>query len=539
MKRIGTSPIETSSSTARTRESNGRLSCPSCAWTRTRLEAPLRGHLWLCLLFSLATVGCGTSTAPSPEHKSPDPRGPQEYWYALYLGGAKIGHGHTRLTFDRESGRDLVREQTSYDIAPTRGADVAHTTLRYDGIETIDGGLLEFTQEINLGRAPSTVTGRVEGNLLIVKSTSLGKTTIQKFDTGGPLAGPNTWERSLGPQPMPGNRTLRLRSFDPTILEVLDETITAAIPGEFDAAARPDENLHKLTRVIRRPSGAEMRFTLWVTDAGACVKVRDESDLESHRVSREKALKSAGKSLNLVTETSIKLMGDLPSGGETKRAVFRCTSANQPAANLFATDAEQSVRPIDERTVRLEVGKSTGSDEWPPTADDRQANQMIQSDDKQVISLAAKAASSVMGDEAIADALARYVHENMKNVNFTQAFASAAEVAQHLEGDCSEHAVLLCAMARARNLPARVALGLIYQPNSRTFAYHMWTEVWIASSQKGHWKPLDATVQGGVRRALYLKIAATSLKSGLADPALLQVAKVLGSRLKIEVIEAE
>ena len=40
--------------------------------------------------------------------------------------------------------------------------------------------------------------------------------------------------------------------------------------------------------------------------------------------------------------------------------------------------------------------------------------------------------------------------------------ATAAEVARSREGDCTEHAVLLAALARARGIPARVAMGLVY-----------------------------------------------------------------------------
>jgi hypothetical protein len=514
---------------------------------RTRVEAPLheiRSRL-LGVVVAISTIGCGTATTPSPTPapKSDVPaasRSPQESWYALYLRGAKIGHAHTRLTHFAEGGRDLVREQTAYEFAIGRGADVARTSLTYDGVETVDGRLIQFTQVVNAGRAPTPITGRTDGNLLIVKSTTLGKTTVHKFDVAAPLAGPNTWQRMLGAQPLPANRTIRMRSFEPAVLEVMDETIVAAVPGRLDAILGKDQGLHQLTRVQRRPSGAELRYTVWVDRTGVCMKTRDETlGLESHRVSREQALETAtGPSLNLLTDTSVRLVGDLPKGRDTKRAVFNIASSSQPVAELFAVDSWQSVRKIGKQTV-LEVGKSTDFHEPPPTPQDRQPSPLIQSDDVRVISLAEKAAGTATAPETVVAALERYVHANMKHVNFTQAFASAAEVAEHLEGDCSEHAVLLCAMLRARGLPARVAAGLIYQPHSRTFAYHMWTEAWIAEGERGRWKPLDATTPNGVHRALYLKIAATNLKSGLADPAFLQVAKVLGSDLTIEAVESE
>ena len=79
---------------------------------------------------------------------------------------------------------------------------------------------------------------------------------------------------------------------------------------------------------------------------------------------------------------------------------------------------------------------------------------------------------------------------------------SAADVARSLEGDCTEHSVLLAALCRARKIPARVAIGLVYyQPRGEAspgYAYHMWTEVWVNQ----RWTPIDATLgRGGIGAA--------------------------------------
>ena len=91
--------------------------------------------------------------------------------------------------------------------------------------------------------------------------------------------------------------------------------------------------------------------------------------------------------------------------------------------------------------------------------------------------------------------------------NFSQAFATAAEVARSLEGDCTEHAVLLAALCRARKIPARVAFGLVYYPPQKGFAYHMWNEVWIAD----RWVPLDATLGLGGIGADHIKLGDSNL----------------------------
>ena len=112
--------------------------------------------------------------------------------------------------------------------------------------------------------------------------------------------------------------------------------------------------------------------------------------------------------------------------------------------------------------------------------------------------------------------------------------STAAEVAEFREGDCTEHAVLLAALARARGIPARVAIGLVYQAPTQSFAYHMWNELWIGD----RWLPLDATLGRGGIGAGHLKLTDSSLAGATAYSSFLPVGQVIG-QLKIEVLEAE
>ena len=128
----------------------------------------------------------------------------------------------------------------------------------------------------------------------------------------------------------------------------------------------------------------------------------------------------------------------------------------------------------------------------------------------------------------------RYVHEELKKKNFSQAFATASEVARSLEGDCTEHAVFLAALCRARGIPARVAIGLVYIQGDQAFGYHMWTEAYIDK----RWIPLDGTLARGGIGAGHLKIQHTNLKGASAYSAFLPVVQVLG-RLSIEVLDVQ
>ncbi len=159
---------------------------------------------------------------------------------------------------------------------------------------------------------------------------------------------------------------------------------------------------------------------------------------------------------------------------------------------------------------------------------------MLQSDDSTIVAMAREARGKAEDPLAVARALEAYVHRTVSSKNFSQAFATALEVANSREGDCTEHAVLLAALARACQMPSRVVVGLVYVPSKQGFGYHMWTEVFVGK----HWLPLDATLgQGGIG-ASHLELGDSNLKDAAALTSLISVVQVLG-KLKIEVLEVE
>ncbi len=74
--------------------------------------------------------------------------------------------------------------------------------------------------------------------------------------------------------------------------------------------------------------------------------------------------------------------------------------------------------------------------------------------------------------------LEQFVNNYIKKKNFSQAFASAAEVLETREGDCTEHAVLLAALCRALAYSPGGDRPSVYA-TTQEFGYHMWTEAYI------------------------------------------------------------
>jgi transglutaminase-like putative cysteine protease len=283
------------------------------------------------------------------------------------------------------------------------------------------------------------------------------------------------------------------------------------------------------------------------------------------RTTREIALAETGPArFDLLLSTRVRVNRPLVRPNRTKRVRYRVQLESADPSRVFASCASQRVTPLDAHTAEIEVraarpirnaataaaATATPADgiadpalnlappgsqqDSPPTEEDRTANSLVQCDDPRIIALAGQAAGSRTDPWEVAVALEKFTHDYITGRNYSKAFSTAVEVAESREGACTQHAVLLAALARARGLPARVAIGLVYTESTPGFAFHMWNEVWIG----GRWIPLDATRGTGGVGAAQLKLADSSLAGEAAYSCFLPVSQVIG-QIKIEILEVE
>ena len=289
------------------------------------------------------------------------------------------------------------------------------------------------------------------------------------------------------------------------------------------------EDLLRINSAVTLPMTAPddkppvLRSQLWINAQGQVMKTALAAlHQETFRTSQELALAESGpRRLDLVLDNTVPVTRPLADPHSTHRIRYRVQLANDDPAKVFASGRLQQVQPLDAHTAEITVSRDSGNDavaggaaakeapaaspgsdqskpRRPPTAEDRAPNNLIQSDDAQVVALANSVAAEETDPWKLAVQLESLVKHTIKLKNFSQAFSTAAEVARQREGDCTEHSVLLAALARARGIPARVAIGLIYQPASQGFVYHMWNELWIGD----RWVPMDATLgRGGIGAA--------------------------------------
>lgn len=110
------------------------------------------------------------------------------------------------------------------------------------------------------------------------------------------------------------------------------------------------------------------------------------------------------------------------------------------------------------------------------------------------------------GERPSLDALRDFTEGAIPRKTMERGWDLASVVARSGVGDCTEHAILLAALARALGRPARVVLGvlLVLSPESVTGFGHAWAEIHDGDA----WRAVDATPVASQGRVRYLPFTA-------------------------------
>jgi len=501
----------------------------------------------VCLALPLA--GC-SPTAAGPAAAGSDDGAPvaeaapgrkllTEEWHAMFIRNAKVGHNHFRRFEVSHDGQPRIRYKAEAEMTVGRYGQQTTQKISYECDETPDGQLIRFSTRIGSGDEVNRTTGEVKDGKLEVEQQTAGKTERSSFEWKPAWGGFFAPEQSLISKPLKAGETRQMKSLLP-VFNTLGEVTMKAVRTE------PVKILDQQMQLLRIEHQVKVGETTiasvqWIDKHGQIHKAQFPAMQQVTYLTSEKiaTAESPGAGFDLGLSTVVKTSRDIVTPHKTGRIVYKATLDSDSPADVFATSSSQQVKKVSDRTAEITVLAITARHpediapaRYKPTAGDREPNSIIQSDDAEIVRMAKEVAPGEADPWRLARSLEQYVHQAIRKKNFSQAFSSAAQVAKTREGDCTEHAVLLAALCRARELPARTAVGLVYFPQAQGFAYHMWTETYI----NDRWIPLDATLGKGGIGAAHLKISHSNLDGAGAYAAFLPVVQVLG-QLKLEIAE--
>jgi transglutaminase-like putative cysteine protease len=210
------------------------------------------------------------------------------------------------------------------------------------------------------------------------------------------------------------------------------------------------------------------------------------------------------------------------------------------------TGGAQRFEPLEDGTARVVVDVDhpiAATKEEIADQRYREPSTTADSADPAIKALVAQATKG-LGEDATpmerARAIEKFVNGYISSKSLDVGFATASEVCQTKEGDCSEHAVLLAAMLRADGIPSRGVSGLVYVDQfvnqDKVFGYHMWAQGLIDVDGAPRWVDFDAAVYPF--DATHIALSTSSLSDDDVINTMVSVADVLNN-LSIEVEDVE
>lgn len=193
--------------------------------------------------------------------------------------------------------------------------------------------------------------------------------------------------------------------------------------------------------------------------------------------------------------------------GATRDGPLRAIIALNPGAEAKLDSLREwfpRARAVDGRVAVVLEGRAPAARARPAEAH-RRATFVVDFDEPAVAALREEVARRAAGEPALAD-LAAAVDAWITKKSLGALMDVASTVAARRTGDCSEHAVLLAAVARQHGRAARVVFGVALLPvgeELRAFG-HAWTEIHDGAA----WQAVDATPLPAGARYLPLAVLA-------------------------------
>jgi len=478
---------------------------------------------------------------------------PEDHWYVVKLQDQKCGYMHLEI----KPAGDEVHTRSIMSLQISRGPTKLKITADQQFTETRDGRPLGFRQVMQLGEQPMTIEGTIRnGRLRLLRDLFNGKQEdTYDFDPEIKFA----WGLCLeqikhGLKP---GTTFRVKSYDPSIKVDAPFEVELKVEGK-ESLAMPDGAKRALTKVTSTMLLQMPISTVSWLDDDANPVVMDFNvgglAIRVFEATKEQAL-AGDAAPELFINTFINVAKRIPADAKSVQLHLRLpkpkpgeSEACLKMPDLPNTPA-QSVRRLNDYeaivTIRRLDWEALRKVPDAPVVDKDlkeylRASPMADINDRRIKRHARQTVKGAETPAAKADALRRHVTEFVKTKSMDVGYASASEVIRNRKGDCTEHAVLLAALARAAGLPARGGSGIVQIPagamnlgdKDAAFGYHMWTQVNIG----GQWVDIDAALRQTDCDVTHVALTIVPLNDeGVAD-SIVAMLPLLG-RLQIEITD--
>ncbi len=456
-----------------------------------------------------------------------------DLWFEVTLGEAPMGYTHEFVTVGDDG---QVTTTVQSDFTMRRGEDLVSVKGTDEWVESADGRPLSYRQTRKMAAATLELNATVGADGLRLRKSDGTDAIFSTVRYDGRLFFPHALEALHAQKAVSPGATYSYVAFDPDFERA--STFNVRVEGVEQLELLGETR--KLTKLAITSDLYEgVTFYEWRDRSGELWREEVPSlAMGRVRTTSDVALRER-KAADILAVSAIESNVNILDPARVDEALYEITVEGGDAAGLVPEDLRQTIEKRTDGGIVLRVKRTVPEPgttiHFPvrstPLKDYLEGNPLMQTWYPRLLGSAAKA---VWGSESDswrgAAQIESWVYEHVEDKGMGTAFASAREVLEQMSGDCSEHAVLMAAMARAVAIPAKLVSGVVHHDGE--FAYHMWVEVWTGDG----WYALDPTVGEGSVDATHIKLSESSLPGGRVAELSLGLMKVF-NRLNIRVLE--
>ena len=434
---------------------------------------------------------CGQSPGAAGR---PAPPASDELWYVIYLDQLPVGYLQARRATVPHTSDQLWSQKLW--MSTRRHGQTTRQEITWSCRQDAAGRPQQFSWSVHSSLGTTTAIGTPADDGFRVRVTDSDRADDFHIPAAATCRGFAAVEQSLRCDPLAPGQSRSLDALAP-LQRSPSHIRLAAIAHETITIGEQPMRLMKVLQHSQFDDGPALQSVLWVAEDGV-IQRADTADRRIERTTRCAALALHDATPTEIGRLSLRVAGTPDNPQACQRIVYLVTTELPHA--FVATDS-QEVTPVA-KGYRIQVRSrrpgvvSAETTAAPPTtkATANQSPTMELAQAADVAHVSRQVLPHVTDPWQVAVALERFVYESLDQQNSATPWASAANVMKQRKGDCTEHALLLAKLCEARDIPARVILGLVHVQEDE-FGLHAWNEVRVGQQ----WFGLDATRgQGGV-----------------------------------------
>lgn len=420
-------------------------------------------------------------------------------WYILTFDKAYLGYIHNIVKQAPWHGKSMIQTSIDTNMILTRMKMKLNVSVHTLYVDNLQHEPVYFYSEVSLSSMKTITEGTIEGKNIIVTQTRGGKRINKKIILDNDTIFPSSKFKDIKKGDLIKGNKLSYKIFMPSFLILVKYSVKVKGNEKITFAGNTISAIKTVSYNDITPSVPTIE---WVDASGEVLQFETEmlgAKMKGTKTNREKALNKNGdsKPIEMFVNFLIKPDKQLKNSSELYEIKYNLRLIKGDIPTNFIEDDRQRIISKTNNSLILKVVKKKlprdNSNTFPlkekKVSKFLEPTTFVQSSDPAIIAQAKKIVGNEKSTIQAAKKITAWVYKNIKKKNLSVGFASASEVIQNLEGDCSEHSVLATALCRAVGIPARTCIGIVYSPMLKAFGYHLWFEVYA-----GSWYQFDPTL---------------------------------------------